>query len=84
MKKFLATLLIAFISCSAVEDISLSGLYKKRAPAPLNETIKYLKEERIYEQLQRATVNVGKAFAVNLCSKYVSQDLCHKVVLNLE
>ena len=43
-----------------------------------------MKEERIYEQLQRATVNVGKAFAVNLCSKYVSQDLCHEVVLNLE
>ena len=84
MKKFLATLLIAFISCSAVEDISLSGLYRKIAPAPLNKTIKYLKEERIYEQLQRATVNVGKAFAVNLCSKYVYKDLCHVIVLNLE
>ena len=86
MKKFLAVLLIAFISCSAIEDISLEGPMRKAAPniSNISSAIDFLKGLGVYEQIKKAAVNVGKALAISHCSKFVPQDYCQQIVENLE
>ena len=69
MKKFLVFLLIAIITCEAVEKLDLQGIKPPVDPTKL-----------IAQKLKEIIVSYGKKVAVDYCSKYFSKDVCQTAV----
>ena len=68
MKKFLAFLLIAIVTCEAVEELDL----QIRIPSDPTDQIK--------KRLKELIINSGKKAAVQFCSKYLPQNVCQSAV----
>ena len=68
MKKFLAFLLIAIVTCEAVEELDL----QIRIPTDPTDQIK--------KKLKELIINSGKKAAVQFCSKYLPQNVCQSAV----
>ena len=69
MKKFLVFLLIAIITCEAVEELYLKGY----------ETPYDILKERC-QKVKEILINYGKKAAVDYCTKFLSQKICQTAV----
>ena len=96
MKKFLAILLLATISCSVailedndnVEGISdfFKRLWEKIVefwediPQKVQEVIKILKEEGHWETLINLLKKYGTKYAIDFCDNYLDTDICTEAI----
>ena len=71
MKKFLVFLLIAIVTCEAIEELNLQARIPTDPTNPIDQIKKRLKE---------LIINSGKKAAVQFCSKYLPQNVCQSAV----
>ena len=75
MKKFLAILLIAFIACEAVEEITLQSIWDN-----VNEAIDWLRDHGYLDKIKEAIRTIGKYYALKICKNYLNEDICNQVI----
>ncbi len=94
MKKFLAILLIAIVSCETVQDLDLESIWTKIRDAvvdtvksvwdTLRDAVKgavnWLKENGYFDLLKGKIIEMGKNAATAWCAQYVGAELCSNAV----
>ena len=94
MKKFLAVLLIAIVSCETVQDLDLESWWTKIRDKVVNtvksvwdtlrdvvkSAVNWLKENGYFDLLKNKIIEMGKTAATAWCSNYVSAELCSNAV----